>query len=630
MSTDSNRSASPSVFVRHPHSFVPISGQSIPPPPNWKPPPLPKDVDDSGSAHSSVKSNKSESVSSDGGYLSLPTAHSSRPGISDDASSRLSSSIPSPIRSKPMQELKASPCVTRIDESVTKISLPENASNPYITDNSSLTIDVCGSSQSESVIDVSSEKNDGEGKAETEKCVPDLNLDNFHAKERMRELHVEGMQELGYNLDAPSCKLSYPDSMNKDNSSSLAVLHEAVSDIFSDDITLCTDPTISLSKKVDRSNGIKELQQNPVKSINILELEEELDCLPIPEFPSLGLERELDTLPMSEFPAPEVLNNKESENFANSNLGKKDKMLSDTSSNIESKTNERAESAVVNSSPVRNSRNVVENMDTNLSNITNALKTPRTKPNQTQNQLQENSNSVTNGEKAVKCINDKNKTSSPIKKVDAIDFELKSSNATATDTFEEKPINSIETDVRKEGTHKTEEYPRQHESKAELARNPSLKYKRISNNTNGDNATAASLHTTTSSTESIKPAAVICRIKDRVTNERRNSLVKTLTRLEPYLLVASSPPGGIRSQRLAELGVSCVVHATTVIGTTKKGIGIITSHSDGIDILNANLEDGGNNFEMFDTFADKISQVQKKKGVALVISDESSPSINQR
>ena len=125
-------------------------------------------------------------------------------------------------------------------------------------------------------------------------------------------------------------------------------------------------------------------------------------------------------------------------------------------------------------------------------------------------------------------------------------------------------------------------------------------------------------------------ASVISRIKSKATNERRNSLVKTLTRIEPYLLVASSPPEGIRSQRLAELGVSYVVHAATMLGNNNKIKGMLTSHSDGIDISNANLEEGGNNFEIFEAFAEKIAQVQKKKGVALVISDETSPSINQR
>ena len=123
---------------------------------------------------------------------------------------------------------------------------------------------------------------------------------------------------------------------------------------------------------------------------------------------------------------------------------------------------------------------------------------------------------------------------------------------------------------------------------------------------------------------------MISRIKTRANSDRRNSLAKTLTRLEPYLLVASSPPEGIRSQRLAELGVTCVVHAATIVGDSVKTKGFITSSSDGIDIVNANLEDGGNNLETFDNFGDKIKEVKQKKGVALIISDESSPSISQR
>ena len=129
---------------------------------------------------------------------------------------------------------------------------------------------------------------------------------------------------------------------------------------------------------------------------------------------------------------------------------------------------------------------------------------------------------------------------------------------------------------------------------------------------------------------SSKPASLISRIKNKANSDRRNSLAKTLTRLEPYLLVASSPPEGIRSQRLAELGVTCVVHAATVLGDNNKGKGLIISRSEGIDIINANLEDGGNNLETFDSFGEKIKEVKQKKGVALIISDESSPSISQR
>ena len=42
----------------------------------------------------------------------------------------------------------------------------------------------------------------------------------------------------------------------------------------------------------------------------------------------------------------------------------------------------------------------------------------------------------------------------------------------------------------------------------------------------------------------------------------RFSLVKTLTRIDTFLLLASSPPEGVRSQRLSELGVTCVVHSS--------------------------------------------------------------------
>ena len=71
-------------------------------------------------------------------------------------------------------------------------------------------------------------------------------------------------------------------------------------------------------------------------------------------------------------------------------------------------------------------------------------------------------------------------------------------------------------------------------------------------------------------------------------------------------------------------------HAATIVGDSRKTKGFITSSTDGIDIVNANLEDGGNNLETFDNFGDKIKEVKQKKGVALIISDESSPSISQR
>ena len=45
MAEETKRDTSPLVFVRNPHSFAPLSAQRIPPPPSWKPPPLPKDLD---------------------------------------------------------------------------------------------------------------------------------------------------------------------------------------------------------------------------------------------------------------------------------------------------------------------------------------------------------------------------------------------------------------------------------------------------------------------------------------------------------------------------------------------------------------------------------------------------------
>jgi hypothetical protein len=324
MSTGSNRSASPLVFVRHPHSFVPVSGQNIPPPPNWKPPPLPKDIDDSGtekSYQSSTNSRKTESVSSDGGYLSIPTVQSSDTFILDTPS-RSNSTIPPSICLKPMQESKDSPNIHRIDNAVTKTTLPENKIKSCETEeNSSLIIDVGGSPESESVGVVSPDKNEGESKSVTGNDVPDIKIDNLHTTGKNHKLNTERVHESDSKLDASSCQLSHPDFMadtKKDDDPSLTVVHDADSKNISDGNTVSTELTTKSSGKLEKSKA-KKGHKNQFKSIVISKLEEELDSLPIPEFPSLGLEEELDTLPMSEFPAPEVSNNKQPENFTPSN-----------------------------------------------------------------------------------------------------------------------------------------------------------------------------------------------------------------------------------------------------------------------------------------------------------------------
>ena len=76
MSNRSERSPSPMVFVRHPHCFVPVSGQNISPPPNWKPPPLPTDVHEGSEKQFKMlpKAKTEETVSNDSGYLSLPSS----------------------------------------------------------------------------------------------------------------------------------------------------------------------------------------------------------------------------------------------------------------------------------------------------------------------------------------------------------------------------------------------------------------------------------------------------------------------------------------------------------------------------------------------------------------------------
>jgi len=117
------------------------------------------------------------------------------------------------------------------------------------------------------------------------------------------------------------------------------------------------------------------------------------------------------------------------------------------------------------------------------------------------------------------------------------------------------------------------------------------------------------------------------------------SFVKTLTKVDSFLLLASSPPDGVRSQRLSELGVTCVVQSSV---SNSSGSGSANNedkdgsnsapyfrsiHSDGLEIVNVMLSDNTTtnhraNFEFYDEFCAKIQEVEKAKGVALVLSDE--------
>ena len=189
----------------------------------------------------------------------------------------------------------------------------------------------------------------------------------------------------------------------------------------------------------------------------------------------------------------------------------------------------------------------------------------------------------------------------------------------------DKPAKNLSRRVEKYSAQESDK-----DEKSDLTRKASVRHRKLRDSQIESTNDPRSRISPDDTEGSMKPASLISRIKNRANSDRRNSLAKTLTRLEPFLLVASSPPEGIRSQRLAELGVTCVVHAATIVGDHSKAKGIITSRSDGIDIVNANLEDGGNNLETFDVFGDKIKEVKQKKGVALIISDESSPSVSQR
>ena len=592
MSTKSNRSSSPLVFVRHPHSFVPLSGQHIPPPPNWKPPPLPKDVGDSSSEksyQSSTKSKQRESVLSDDSYLNIPTISDGKLLITDTSFG----SNPSYLLStcvQPTQELKDASNLIQMNSPIITDAMLQQDAKFSVQEHSAVASDIHGTNEREYFSSVSLETNHGEQKTVMGKDVPDIKIVN-------------------------------------DTNATLA--HKAESTNILDTNNISTHKTITSSGNYGGSK-LKQGRKKPLSSITISKLEEELDELPIPEFPSMGLAEGLDNLPMSEFPVPEVLNDKESQNLVQSmqDVKPEEKNVSEICKpiNMKDKCKKNEESNHGRFNTVRKPRNVVNSMDNNLNNINNLSQSTGNKS------ILENGEGEASNFKSEKLSekssNDFEKTGQSIEKIEATEPEFKTHNGTFIKSFEEKLLKGKEPYVIEEELQKSEEWQNQRKPKEDSIRKPSIKYQITQNGDGGKVLTSSSSSSQpcTSSSEGLKPSAMICRIKDRVTNERRNSLVKTLTRLEPYLLVASSPPGGIRSQRLAELGVSCVVHAVTC--SAKKGF--LMSHSDGIDIINANLEDGENNVEIFDAFADEIAKVQKKKGVALVISDESSLSIQQR
>ena len=626
------RDASPLVFVRHPHCFVPASGQNIPPPPNWKPPPLPKDLDDSASvtAHaSSTTARVEKSLSNDTGCHSLSDLEEKNtvtPEISLKSNSLRSTSNDS--TGVQPGESKNTNNINLVQKCGKKQILPKNDSSTSAVKKST-------------PLRISQDKEPKENKVAVEKNDSHVQLTATPNKEKISILYdTTAIEE--QDIETSSFESHNPpdienQSANKidltigktDNGKSslhislkktiedteikledfdsnkevtpkpckeeMSILEEekiGECDIYSPTFdfsasNMVNNSTVNKStnvEKIDNDKNQKEgdlevnsegllkgwkhakAQQNTIKSICISSLEDELDSLPIPEFPPCSADNGLDKLAMSEFPVPKELGNNEDENVVHAKLE-----IDSVENNLPDiciSSNKKDELNAQNSVDVRNQRNAIRSMDTNLENVTIMLQKTKKK-----------SGIIPQEDQEQKVMLNKRKVNS-------------------------------------------EEDNKNQETKSELIRKPSVKYKRVSEPAKDESSVPLS---SKSDADSLK-----CRIKNRVTNDRRNSLAKTLTKIESYLLVASSPPEGIRSQRLAELGVSCVVHAATVIGDSHKAKGIISSFSDGIDIINANLEDGGKNSETFNAFSDKIAQVKKNKGVALVISDESSPSINQR
>ena len=421
------------------------------------------------------------------------------------------------------------------------------------------------------------------------------------------------------NVESPDLELSKPVSENIVNVDDNRRVSNNKTDTNGDKSRQDKIEDIALKnrKKKCKEDGNDNKRHKKLASISISKLEEELDSLPIPEFPSLDTTDELDILPMSQYPVPSDAITQDCAAVIQKGVDVSQGQKHGSSPTMSPTSNESSNDSI----GIRSNRVSIKSMSANLENITNKLHTTTSESTESPLENQDNASFTDN------TIPKENSRSNKIQNViNATTSILKETNGPSEHTAALQDVqtnrekwdakikivgNQPEREIKKEiddSERRQKEHPESIRSSKKMEISESKDLDR-------NNQTRAS---------------VIGRIKSKATNERRNSLVKTLTRIEPYLLVASSPPEGIRSQRLAELGVSYVVHAATMLGNNNKIKGMLTSHSDGIDISNANLEEGGNNFEIFEAFADKIAQVQKKKGVALVISDETSPSINQR
>ena len=662
-----DRSPSPNVFVRHPHCFVPISGQNIPPPPNWKPPPLPSDVDDvSGNTSNSIKSNQSTVSSvSDSDHLSVPNIKTKSSMLNDTPSKKnksdsllSSESSHTPVSSTIGSRYLTVPSPTQNNNSILETK-SEEIETTFVSIDANLE-DVQCFQKGRLSTDLSRQESEPKEEVTSANTVEEdvKSLDVTHnssvspikekgLEEKVKEVLnradelVEEINEV--NQDATNIlksekTIENPVDKIKHDSPTINVSEEITNPVTlkNDDLTASSNDTTEVISDHDTTSSLhsgsfekeksliveksikKEKKSNG--SINISKLEDELDLLPIPDFPSLDATQQLE-VPMPEFPVPENDMKTEHQKECPS-------ISSMSTSNKELAQNEVSKISLdrsVDQSSLTNDRNrditKVKSMESNLESITSALKLPNVDHKEFVSDSKEISNkSSANPTEDSYSINRNlklNENASP--------KDYSTNPNRANNKVSERAIKTTEKEIENLNMPKTS-----NQDKSDLARKPSIRHRKIIDNEKELTIDTIQTSSSDATGSGIKPASLISRIKTKAHSDRRNSLAKTLTRLEPYLLVASSPPEGIRSQRLAELGVTCVVHAATIVGDSSKTKGFITSSSDGIDIVNANLEDGGNNLETFDNFGDKIKEVKQKKGVALIISDESSPSISQR
>lgn len=607
-----NRSPSPNVFIRHPHSFIPLSGQNIPPPPNWKPPPLPTDVDDLGS--NVEKSSKSEqsSVSSvcDSGHLKVPNI-STKGGLNVEAPLKQESNAPISIYPNEDQVID-NKIVSNSTEPV-KRELEENVFLDNPTENLCLITDTANNS-----CDIEEKLHDGlitNGDLVLDEEIPEVGINEEISSVGEKR---DEMSTIDKCDDDISCT-----NANKDNVGPITMQNGDPKSV--SPIGVTSDILPKMEEKVFGEKG-NEQEEKTTGSINISKLEDELDLLPIPDFPSLKIDENVEVLPIPEFPVPE--NTKKPQPQTNTqhvpSTSSKDSIEQDISLTtlLNQTADQRGSVSTSNSTNDRNrSISNVKSMESNLENITSALKLSTVDSDELESSGQEiteyPSKNCSNDETIINGTLRPNENENPP--------HVESTQPYRNNVDIKKDKKSSKPSKKTDRNLNAPEMIRQ--EKSELTRKPTIKQRNVQGY---NNEPTRKLDSSDATEGSSNPASLISRLKNRANSDRRNSLAKTLTRLEPYLLVASSPPEGIRSQRLAELGVTCVVHAATILGDNHKGKGLLISRSEGIDIINANLEDGGNNLETFDSFGEKIKEVKQKKGVALIISDESSPSISQR